>query len=298
MLDFSVFKGKKLYCAGLGEVLFDTYDTGVKIGGAPANFAYHCMQNGLNAVAVSSVGNDALGFLARDLLASKFLPALLISNDRPTGAVNVSLDENGQPTYSFLDNTAYDSLSFTEEMKSVSSIIDMVCFGTLCQRAAKSHETVIAFLLNMKKDSVKVFDVNLRGSFYSKDVISASLEYTDIFKCNEDELPVLCKMADLKDVSAKSYYEYLKTRGVDCFVFTEGAKQSTVFLGNTVSVKSSPKIQTTDTVGAGDSFTATLVSQLMLGRDLSIAHERAVKVAAYVCTQEGAMPQLPQDLVS
>lgn len=299
MLDFSIFFNKRIKCAGLGEVLFDVYPTGPKIGGAPANFAYHCRQNGLEAVAISSVGHDKLGFLARDLLAKRFLPALLTDSDKVTGAVNVALSGQGVPTYSFVEDTAYDDIKATEEVLDLAQELDMICFGSLAQRSEKSHRAIMDILDALPAGSLKVFDVNLRAKYYSKGVIEQSLKRSQIFKCNEDELPVLCELSGIKVNSADEYKKYLSDKGIDCFVFTEGALQSTVYLNDEKTVVQTPKVSNVvDTVGAGDSFTATLISSLMKGMSLIDSHTRAVNIAAYVCTQKGAMPYIPVSLLS
>ncbi len=297
MIDFSKFANKKIKCAGVGEVLFDVFPTGPKIGGAPANFAYHCIQNGLCAIAISSVGDDELGFKARDLLAERFLPALLINNDKVTGAVNVALSEKGVPTYTFVEDTAYDNIPLTESALKVAAELDMMCFGSLAQRGATTHKTIMALLDAMPKGSIRVFDVNLRREYYSKEIISESLKRTDIFKCNEDELPILCSFAGLEEKTPDAYWKYLQSLGISCFIFTEGALQSTVYLNDEKSVLPTKKVDAIDTVGAGDSFTATLVSRLMQGESLGSAHKKAIELSAYVCTKSGAMPAIPADLL-
>ena len=207
MLDFSKFKDKRIKCAGVGEVLFDVFPTGPKIGGAPANFAYHCKQQGLDAIAISSVGKDELGFTARNLLAARFLPALLIENDKVTGAVNISLSNDGVPTYTFVEDTAYDNIPLTETALEIARSLDLICFGSLAQRGKVSHETIMALLDAMPEGALRVFDVNLRRNYYSKEIIEDSLKRTEIFKCNEDELPVLCKFAGLEKTDARAYFE-------------------------------------------------------------------------------------------
>lgn len=294
-----------IYAAGLGEVLFDVYPQGPKIGGAPSNFAFHAHQQGLESIVVSAVGSDELGRLARNLLAGNYLPALLPEVPYPTGAVNVSLDDNGVPTYTFLENTAYDHIPFSEDVLNVAKRTRVACFGTLAQRCEdESHRTVMAFLDAMPEEKIRVFDINLRQSYiggelhryYSKAVIEESLKRTEIFKCNEDELPVLCEKAGLKKCDPAEYFKYLNDHGIFGLVFTEGAHQSTVMLNDEVSILPTPKVDAVDTVGAGDSFTATLIAFLARGKDLGTAHLKACEVAAYVCTQKGAMPELLESL--
>lgn len=297
MLDFSKFKNRRLRGAGIGEVLFDVYPTGPKLGGAPANFAFHCKELGVDALMISSVGRDELGFAARDLLAAEFLPALLPDNDHPTATVQVSMSSGGIPDYTFAADTAFDHLPLTDLMLQTAKRLDMVCFGSLAQRSAPSHQTIQALLAALPAGALRVFDVNLRGNYYCKHIIETSLASTDILKCNENELPVLCEYAGLTEKTPATYYAYLKGRGISGFIFTEGAHQSTIFLNDECSVLPTPKIRSVDTVGAGDAFTAAAVSMLMRGFTLQDSHHLAVETAAYVCTQQGGMPQLPAELV-
>lgn len=299
MLDLSKFKNlKHVKCVGIGEVLFDVYPEGAKLGGAPANFAFHCRQLGLDALAISAVGHDDLGERARQELASKYLPALLPEVPFITGAVNVTLSSTGVPAYVFLENTAYDNIPFTPLMEEIAKKANIACFGTLAQRGATTHETVLKFLDAMQPSQrLRIFDINLRRSYYSKDIIENCLNRCEILKCNEDELPVLCEFAGLKpDSGASRYFEYLQNKGISCLIFTEGARQSTVYLNDEFSCIPTPKINAIDTVGAGDSFTASLVSLLVKGWDLARAHKLAVEIAAFVCTQQGAMPELSEEL--
>ena len=297
MLDFSGFAGRTVRAAGLGEVLFDVYASGPRLGGAPANFAFHCAENGLKAAVISSVGDDELGEKAREQLSLRFLPALLLPNDRQTGFVKVDVDASGVPSYTFAEDTAYDNIPLAESAMEMVRSLDLICFGTLAQRGEVSRRTIMALLDAMPEGSLRVFDVNLRGEYYSREVIEDSLRRTDVFKCNEDELPVLCRMEGLGSSDPDGFNEFLRKRGIFCFICTEGARQSTVWLNSDKSVLPTPPVKVADTVGAGDSFTAALVSQLMLGRSLKEAHRIAVNVSAFVCTKKGAMPEVPPELL-
>lgn len=295
MLDFGAFRGRKVRCAGIGELLFDIYLDEAMLGGAPANFAYHCVQNRLDSVIISSVGNDELGTRARSILARKFLPSLLAPSDKPTGAVNVTLDANGKPTYQFLADTAWDNLPVTHQLLEFAANLDVVCYGTLAQRSPRSHHTIMAFLDAMPEGSVKIFDVNLRGNFYSERIIQACVEGADILKCNGDELPVLCRIAGT-EYTDSAYATYLADHDVHCFICTRGDERSTVFLNGEVSDIPTPETNVVDTVGAGDAFTATFISAALRGEPLSSAHRKAVDYSAYVCTQYGGMPEIPAGL--
>ena len=299
MLNLNKFRQlNHITCVGLGEVLFDVYPQGPKLGGAPANFAFHCGQLGLKSMVISAVGQDDLGERARQELASKFLPALLPTVPYPTGAVNVTLSSDGVPAYIFLEDTAYDHIPFTPLLAELAPKINIACFGTLAQRGSETHETVLKFLDAMSPAArLRVFDINLRRHYYTSEIVDDCLNRCEVVKCNEDELPVLCEMAGLPAGSgARDYYHHLQNKGISCLIFTEGAKQSTVFLNDEFSCVPTPQIDAIDTVGAGDSFTASLISLLVKGWPLAKAHRMAADLAAFVCTQRGAMPEFTPNL--
>lgn len=297
MLDLNAFRGRKLNCAGIGEVLYDVFDDGPRIGGAPANFAYHCRMQGLNAMAISGVGDDDLGHLAHKLFDEKQLPYYLETVARPTGQVRVSLDESGVPTYTFLMDTAYDNMEADEKLLNIARKTQVCCFGSLAQRSAKSAAAILAFLKAMPEElRLRVYDVNLRRDYFSREVVESSLSECEIFKCNDEELPVLMKLLEVKGQDERDFNAYLRSRGVYGFIYTCGADSSTVFLNDEVSHLKTPKVKAVSTVGAGDSFTATVITSLLKGYPLTKAHSLANTVAAYVCTVDGAMPEYPEAL--
>ena len=188
---------KKHYIVGIGEILWDVFPTGKRLGGAPANFAYHAAQAGLDGIAVSAVGNDALGQEAEAALAAKRLATHLEHVPFPTGTVRVSLDDAGVATYEFAPDTAWDNLEYTPALDAIARAARAVCFGTLAQRAAKSRATVRRFVEAV--DGMRVFDINLRGNFYDRDTIEESLQICNILKINDDEIRIIARMFDLPD---------------------------------------------------------------------------------------------------
>ncbi len=279
-------------CAGLGEVLFDLLPGGARLGGAPANFAYAARALGLPAVLVSAVGEDELGREARRQLREKGLPAYLPAVRRATGHVHVTLDGRGVPAYAFADEPAYEAIPWTDELEALARRTTLCCFGTLAQWGRTTRRTAERFLRAMPEGSFRVYDVNLRGHFYNRAIVEASIAQADAVKCNEEELPVLCGYAGI-DPSPEAYRAYLRSRGVDCFLYTEGAKRSTVYRGEERSVLPTPDGPVEDTVGAGDAFTAAMMAALVRGAPLGRAHALAVEVSSFVCTCRGAMPAYP-----
>lgn len=280
---------------GLGEVLFDLLPSGSRLGGAPANFAYTASRLGMSAVLVSAVGRDAMGKKARRLLEKKGLSLFLAETDCPTGHVKVSFREGGIPSYTFSADPAYEVIPYTAELAGLAGKADLCSFGTLAQYGPVTRETARRFLHGMRPESCRVFDVNLRGHFYSREGIEDLLALASAVKCNEEELPILCGFAGLRDASPEGYRAYLAARGISCFVYTEGAKGSIVFLEGERSFLAAPKERVIDTVGAGDSFTAAFFAGLTKGLSLRRAHALAVQVSAYVCTRQGGMPDFPED---
>ena len=282
------------YVVGLGEILFDVFPTGSQLGGAPANFAHHAGQHGLRSVAVSAVGNDMLGDEAVRLLNEKDLHHVLPVVDYPTGTVQVSLDKDGVPTYDIKQGVAWDNIPFTEETLEAAENAAAVCWGSLAQRSEKSRNTIYEFLDHTPEDCLKIFDINLRQNFYTKEIICESLRRCNILKINDEELVTIGRLFGYAGLDMENKcWLILGKYNLDMLVLTCGVNGSYVFAPDFKSFQETPKVKVADTVGAGDSFTGTFCAGLLKGMSLTAAHEHAVKVSAYVCTQNGAMPELP-----
>lgn len=291
---------------GIGEALWDCLPEGRKIGGAPANFAYHISQFGLKGCAVSAVGKDALGQEILDVLASKNVGNLISAVDYPTGTVQVKLSEGGIPQYDIMTDVAWDNIPFTDELAALAKQTKAVCWGSLAQRSVVSRNTICKFIAAMPFDSIKVFDINLRQSFYTREIIENSFRMCDILKINDEELCLISKMIKgdeltLDTLSAKAKdicTQFIKEYGIKMLILTCGTDGSYVFSADgSHSFQPTPKVKVADTVGAGDSFTGSFIASLLLGKDVAEAHKTAVKVSAFVCTQNGAMPTYEQGLI-
>ncbi len=277
---------------GLGEVLWDMLPDGKKLGGAPCNFAYHAAQVGDNeGWGVSAVGNDELGQEILDNLKEKGVKFIIPVIDKPTGTVKVTLDEKGVPNYEICKGVAWDYIPFTPDMEALAKECDAVCFGALAQRNKESYDTIHKFLEAVPEKTLKVFDINLRQDFYSKEVIEKSLKIANILKINDDEVAVIKDMFGMMDMSDEEALRKIKDEyGLQMVVETMGAVGSYVFADGETSWVPTPKVEVADTVGAGDSFTGAFISELLNGKSISDAHKKAVEVSAFVCTRNGAMP--------
>ena len=282
---------------GLGEALWDCLPEGRKLGGAPANFAYHASQFGYNAYAVSAVGTDDLGQETLAEFDAKGLKYEMPKVEFPTGTVQISLDEEGIPTYDIKEGVAWDNIPFTPRLEEMARNCRAVCFGSLAQRFDVSRNTIYKFLDATPKECFRIFDINLRQNFYSKDVIRESLKRCNVLKINDEELVLIGRMFGYPGLDFENKcWLILGKYDLDILVLTCGVNGSYVFSRGDMSYLETPKVTVADTVGAGDSFTGAFVSSLLSGKSVPEAHRTAVNVSAFVCTQNGAMPIVPEEL--
>lgn len=283
---------------GMGEALWDVLPEGKKIGGAPANFAYHVSQFGLPSCVVSAIGDDALGKEIIENFTSKGLDQLIAEVPYPTGTVQVKIDQTGIPLYDIKENVAWDNIPYTEHLDALAKRTKAVCFGSLAQRNVVSRETINHFLDTMPKDddSLIVFDVNLRQGFYNKEILCKSMQNCNILKINDEELITVSRMFGYPGIDLQDKcWILLGKYNLKMLILTCGINGSYVFTPGNVSFQPTPKVEVADTVGAGDSFTAAFIASILKGKSVTEAHTIAVKTSAYVCTQKGAMPILPPE---
>lgn len=283
---------------GMGEALWDVLSEGKKIGGAPANFAYHVSQFGLPSCVVSAIGDDALGKEIIENFTSKGLDQLIAEVPYPTGTVQVEIDQTGIPLYDIKENVAWDNIPYTEHLDALAKRTKAVCFGSLAQRNVVSRETINHFLDTMPKDddSLIVFDVNLRQGFYNKEILCKSMQNCNILKINDEELITVSRMFGYPSIDLQDKcWILLGKYNLKMLILTCGINGSYVFTPGNVSFQPTPKVEVADTVGAGDSFTAAFIASILKGKSVTEAHSIAVKTSAFVCTQKGAMPILPPE---
>ena len=272
---------------------------GRKIGGAPANFTYHVSQFGLDAVAVSAVGDDELGAEIRQTFEEKDLQTQLATVPYPTGTVAVTLDAKGIPQYEICEGVAWDNIPFSPELETLARNTIAVCYGTLAQRNSVSRKTIESFIAAMPADGIKICDINLRGTFYNKEILESSMRACDILKINDEEIDEVSRLLGAEFPTQRMAALNLMSRyEVDILILTCGTNGSYIYsMDGTESFLPTPKVKVADTVGAGDSFTGAFIAALLCGKDIKKAHALAVEVSAYVCTQNGAMPELPDEII-
>lgn len=288
---------KNITAVGLGEILWDVLPDVRKLGGAPANFAYHVNALGGTGIPVSRIGDDTLGKETLAELAAHGVSADHISIDpaHPTGTVNADIDTDGLATYTFPDDVAWDFLTLNDDAMQLAETIDAICFGTLAQRSETSRTAIHAFL-QAAPQALKVYDINLRQDFHTPERIRASLELADALKINDEELGFITPELGLPPDDYDAL-DALATRfNLSLTVLTRGENGSIILSADGVSDLPGKPAEVVDTIGAGDSFTAALVLAHLNGFSLDRVNDYAASVAAYVCGQAGAMPPMPDAL--
>jgi fructokinase len=283
------------FIAGIGDILWDCFPEGRKIGGAPANFAYYMKQFGFESLMISAVGEDELGAEIHETLDRIGLDHVLQTVDYPTGSVMIELDENGIPTYRIIENVSYDNISYTEQIDQIAKKCTVLCFGTLAQRNSVSRDSIRRFLQAMPQtdETYKVFDINLRQNFYDKDIVAESLRLCNVFKVNDEELAVVKDMFGYSgDDDQEVCRQILSDWDLKYLILTCGTSGSYVYADGEESFLPTPEVEVADTVGAGDSFIGTFMALILKGATVQEAHKLAVAVSAYVCTQYGGMCQI------
>lgn len=274
---------------GIGELLWDMLPEGKRAGGAPINFVYHATRLGARGYAVSAVGNDALGDEILAELEKSGIKYCVSRNDYPTGHVKVVLND-GIPSYDIVEGVAWDHLTASPEAEDLVRRADAVCFGTLALRSPQSKQAVETLLSFAPERALRFFDVNLRGIYYSAELIDGLLKKANVFKINDEEINVLKELFCISGTVDEICKTFIEKYGLKYMIFTAGDKFSAVYTPTEKSWRPTPKVKVADTVGAGDSFSGAFVYNILTGKSLAQAHKAAVDVAAFVSTKSGAWP--------
>ena len=293
---------RKYNVVGIGEVLWDFLPAGPQMGGAPANFAYHAHALGANSKAITRVGADDLGREILPRFREQGLPIETVQEDKAaqTGTAQVTLSGDGLAHFTIQEDVAWDYLAATPEAQSAVRAADAVCFGSLAQRSKISRESIQRLVADVPPQALRIFDVNLRQRYYSRELIEQSLRFANILRLNEDELSVLTEMFGIAG-SVKNQIEPLaqllgggRTAAYgNTVALTRGANGSLLYRDGRWSEVTSRPVEVVDTVGAGDSFAAAMALGLLHDLDLDTVNDLANEVARFVCTQPGATPHLP-----
>jgi len=285
---------ERMKILSIGEVLWDLLPSGRKVGGAPANFAFHCRQLGADVRILSRVGDDDLGRELVRFYRSLGLSTELIETDptAPTGTVGVELCD-GQPKYTIRENVAWDRIEASEAAIRFAQSVNAVCFGSLAARNAVTLQTIRKLVGETPPSALRVLDLNLRDPFVDRHVIESVLDLANVLKLNDDELARLAAMFGVSGFTAAQHAEWFTIRyGLKMVILTCGSQGSRIFVDGREYSCDSRKVDVVDTVGAGDAFTAAAVIGLLSHWPIETINERANEIAAFVCTQSGATPEI------
>ena len=283
---------------GIGEVLWDLLPAGPQLGGAPANFAYHAHALGAHACVVTRVGKDNLGsdILRRFEKQGIADGTVQVDEINPTGTVTVALSDKGIPHYIIHENVAWDRLAVTPMALKIIRGADAICFGSLAQRGGISRAAIQSLVAAAPARALRVFDINLRQNYFSREVIEQSLRLANVLKLNDGELPILADMFTLIGSTQQQIEQLAQKFSLGSVALTRGPAGSLLFKAGQWSDCPSVPIKIVDTVGAGDAFTAALVLGLLQKMELDEMNTLADEVARYVCSCVGATPPLPKSI--
>ena len=289
----------KFVIVGIGELLWDVLPDGKQLGGAPVNFACHCGQLGGKAYPISCIGVDQLGYEIKAALGALGVDCSYVQENiiYSTGTVQVTLDHKGKPSYEICEGVAWDNIELSDALTELAQRTDAVCFGSLAQRNDASRKAICSFIRKMPVDALKIFDVNLRQKFFSKEIIGESLKLANILKLSDEELPVLAEMYKLGGDTKQQLVELRQLFDLRLIAYTRGAQGSLLIEAASADDHPGCPGAAIDSIGAGDSFTAALCMGLLNNKPLSAINQHANRVGTFVCSQAGATPVFPADLL-
>lgn len=283
---------------GIGECLWDLLPRGRKPGGAPANFAYHGSCLGCEGIVVTAVGADRLGLELSRQMEDLGLSAehIQVNPRQPTGTVEVEIVDGGQPTYRIVDDVAWDGLTWSRALEALAAMTDCVCLGTLAQRSPVSRDTIQRFVQATGPACLRLFDVNFRQDFFSREVIEFGLNYCQVVKLNHDEWPVLARLLSLSPDLPAGLHQLRKEWSLSLVALTRGSQGSLLVTEQGVDELPARVVRVADTIGAGDAFTAGLAAGMLQGKSMSQVHRWAAAIAGFVCSKSGGTPAIPAKL--
>ncbi len=280
---------------GLGELTWDLLPDGKQLGGAPANFAYIAHLLGNESIVASRVGSDDLASEALRRLERMGISTEYVQSDRdhPTGTVGVEIGERGEAIFCVNQNSAWDYLEWTESWEELAALVDIVSFGTLGQRHDKARETIIRFVESTRADALRLFDINLRHSFFNSECLAKSLELAKVVKLNQEELAIAAELLTLEAGDELSMSRQLIERfDVDLVAVTRAEHGSLLITAEDTSDHPGFQVEVRDTIGAGDAFGAGLAHYYWRGAPLGVIGEAANRMGSWVASEQGATPEV------
>ncbi|MFZ0340045.1 MAG: carbohydrate kinase [Terracidiphilus sp.] len=294
---------------GIGELLWDIVPDGMRLGGAPANFAVMAGRLGNHAAILSRIGRDDLGRQAIERLEPMPVDTSFVQVDplHETGRVTVSL-AGGEPHYTIHEPAAWDFLDLSDKWVQLIERADAICFGSLAQRSQQARQAIQTLAAETSSTCIRVFDVNLREPFYSAEVVRESLELATVVKMNDAETPLVLDLLGLAVAEASGPVETLSTSeylraaaerllaefpSLQLVAATRGSRGSLLVTRDEWDEHPGFPVKVADGIGAGDAFTAAMTHYLLRGASLATLNEAGNRWGGWMASQSGAMPALP-----
>ena len=280
---------KNIVC--FGEVLWDVFPTHKKIGGAPLNVALRLKSLDNNVSIISRIGDDKKGRKIKKHLVKQGVNVDNLQTDPKlkTGKVKVMLNAKGSASYDIMFPRAWDKVELTEINKSITKRTDAFIYGSLVARDDTSRDTLYALL---KLAKYKIFDINLRAPYYTKAILNHLMNEADFIKFNDEEIFEIGEALNSQTHSLEQNITFLADQtNTKTICVTKGRHGAILYYNGTFYYNSGYQIEVVDTVGAGDSFLATLISKLLKGDNPQEAIDYACAIGALVAGSEGANPK-------
>ncbi|TXK46098.1 carbohydrate kinase [Pontibacter qinzhouensis] len=279
-----------------GETLWDILPTGKMPGGAPMNVAIHLSYNGFTPSIISRVGNDDLGKELLTFLKSKQIPTNRIQQGEThlTGVVKANISDKNEVTYKIVEPVAWDYIQYDEQVAELVRQSDVFIFGSLAARNTVTRDTLLRYLPLAK---LKIFDVNLRPPHYNQDLLKTLLHQADIVKMNHQELEEIISWYDITGDEQQQMSFVKKEFKLQLLIVTRGENGAAVLTGQGYAEHPGYIVEVQDTIGSGDAFLATFLTNFLRLLPIPKALERACLLGAFVATQHGATPTYdPQEV--
>lgn len=285
-----------LQVVAIGEILYDVVGNQQHLGGAPYNFVHHARNLGADAYIISRIGQDDLGAGVERRLDDAGISSAFLQIDtaHPTGTVQVTVDQQGQPEYDIQHGSAWDNMEFLDKDRDLIDRANVFYFGSLAQRTATARASIQAAISAAPLDTLRVFDINLRSPHYELQTLLTGLDNCDLLKLNEGEVGVLRDLLKLPAQEAEAVNALMANHPMEIVVLTRGAAGASAYTKDSIFNASGIPVAVTDTIGSGDAFTAMFALALADGEDVEEALALANAAGAYVASQAGATP--PMDL--
>ncbi len=292
-----MFLNKKINAVSYGEVLFDVFDDEKKIGGAPLNLALRTASFGFPVSMISAVGNDEDGKVICDYINENQVntSGIVTKKDYETGIVQVTLNDHGSATYEIKFPSAWDFIGLNDDITNIVKNADVFFFGSLICRNDVSRNTLFS-LLDSNPEMFKVFDVNLRKPYYNIELLKQLMNKADFIKFNDEEILEIASELGFKSDNLEENIRFIsdKTK-TNSICVTLGKRGSVLLWNGKMYQHAGYTVIVADTVGAGDSFLASLIAKLLSDKNPDSALDFASAVGALVASYNGANPKLRND---